>query len=123
MERGGETACALGGAAQPQTRAEGAAEAEVGVSGECRAGQGSQETVVMTHQTGGRGPQGVRDTFSSLLGRCLRALSAGMTYPAEVRDLATLSWRGSAENGGNSLPAGPESLGQLLITPVLHRFE
>ena len=123
MERGGETACVLGEAAQPRTRAEGAAEAEVGVSGECRAGQGSQETVAMAYQTGGHGPQGVRDTFGSLQARCLQALSGGKTYPAEVGDLATPPWRGSGENGGNSLPAGPESLGQLLITPVFHRFE
>ena len=93
------------------------------MSGEGRAGQGSQETVAMAYQTGGRGPQGVRDTFSSILARCLQALSGRMTYLAKVGDLATLSWRGGGENGGNSLPAGPESLGQLLITPVLHRFE
>lgn len=78
----------------------------------------------MIHQTGGRGPPlGVRGTFSSLVARCLRALSGGVTYPAEVGDLATLSWRGSGENEGNSMPTGPEPLGRLLIMPVLHRFE
>lgn len=66
---------------------------------------------------------GSRGTFSSPVARCLQALSGGVTFPAEVGDLATLFWRGGGENGGNSLPTGPESLGQLLITPVLHRFE
>ena len=69
------------------------------MSGEGRAGQGSQETVAMAYQTGGRGPQGVRDTFSSILARCLQALSGRMTYLAKVGDLATLSWRGGGENG------------------------
>lgn len=109
-----------GEAAQPQTRAEGAAEAEVGVSGECRAGQGQSGDC--GHDTPDRrtGPRESGTPVASW------ACAQGLGVLGHIPRRRCVTWQipsGGAVLKMGECPLALESLGQLLITPVLFRFE